>query len=145
MHATGWREQYSFDLRAGEVENTNPCRRPTGHSVAVEDIDEDIDWSSTNRIICFTETIDAAEMTTTACSDFDERFFFEAGRCYPQSGAPGINAGAFVGAGLSDFETPQECYDYCAGVPTYYGLELDRFHPRGHRCLCNRLSACVIA
>jgi hypothetical protein len=84
-------------------------------------------------------------MTTTACSDFDERFFFEAGRCYPASAAPGINTEAFVGMGLSDFETPQECYDYCAGVPTYYGLELDRFHPRGHRCLCIRLSACVIA
>ena len=134
----------SFDSLAGTIEDTNPCKRPTGHSVAVEDID----WSSTNEIICFTETFDVDAMTTTACSDFDERFFFEAGRCYPASGAPGINTEAsVVSGGLSDFdfETPQECYDYCAGVPTYYGLELDRFHPRGPMCLCNRLSACVIA
>jgi len=144
MHATGWREQYSFDLRAGEVENTNPCRRPTGHSVAVEDIDEDIDWSSTNRIICFTETIDAAEMTTTACSDFDERFFFEAGRCYPQSGAPLINMGASWFP-ISDTGTPQECYDYCKGTSGYMGLELRPADSSrsSNSCWCNRPSASV--
>ena len=124
----------SFDLRAGEVENTNPCRRPTGHSVAVEDIDEDIDWSSTNKIICFHETFDVDAITSTACYDFDERFFFEAGRCYPQSGAPLIETGGSMDGSLYEGGSPKECYDWCvvnynendnwdAGFITHYDIK----------------------
>ena len=84
-------------------------------------------------------------------------FTFQAGRCYPQSGAPEIrHTSGAMSVELMKAGTPQQCYDWCTdnsgvdgdhrdpwtGDPVYYmGLELrhsDSSSYSGHSCMCNR-------
>ena len=81
-------------------------------------------------------------------------FPFQAGHCYPESGAPNFGGGrSTMSADLSETGTPQECYNYClpdydpadfcaaeTAVNSYMGLalELDTYSSSGHRCMCNR-------
>ena len=124
----------SFNLRVGKnaeddyTSNSYTCKRPAGTAVSIGNMD----WSSmTESYVCFTRDFDAKAEISNYCDDFDERFIYEAGRCYPRSGASEINtAGSWQFTG-----TPQECYDTCVGHSDYMGLEL---YPLDSTCVCNR-------
>ena len=86
----------------------------------------------TESYVCFTRDFDANAEISNYCNGFDGRFIYEAGRCYPRSGASEINT---AGAIPIVTVTPQECYDTCVGHSDYMGLEL---YPPSHGCVCNR-------
>ena len=70
-------------------------------------------------------------------------YIFQAGRCYPESGAPLINTGGGMANDVSDdfreTASPQLCYNYCAANTMgnhYMGLDLRS--TGGQDCVCNR-------
>ena len=79
------------------------------------------------------------------CSSSDLfEFRYQAGRCYPLSGAPYLNTGGggMQGWPVNIYEegSPQRCYDECVGDSDYMGVELrlTSSSPTGHTCICNR-------
>ena len=78
------------------------------------------------------------------CSSSDLfEFRYQAGRCYPRSGAPYINTGGSMASWPVDVVgegSPQECYAECVGNSNYMGLDLEftSSRPSGHECYCNR-------
>ena len=139
----------SFNLRVGKnaeddyTSNSYTCKRPAGTAVSIGNMD----WSSmTENYLCFTETFDADAEISNYCDDFDTalladacrkgvtapgEFTYQAGRCYPRSGASEI----ITPEGWQFTGTPQECYDTCVGQSDYMGLEL---YPLDSTCVCNR-------
>ena len=68
--------------------------------------------------------------TTTTTTTTGTGYIFQAGRCYPESGAPLINTGGGMGGGDDFRETasPQLCYNYCAANTMgnhYMGLDVE--------------------
>ena len=69
-------------------------------------------------------------------------YIFQAGRCYPQSGAPYIGTAGAMSSDLLEAGTPQACYDHCTRnyYSHYMGLDLEynnSWSSSGHRCMCN--------